>query len=176
MGRGDCFSYPVEFGRVVQMAQAATVCAAEALHRGQRLSNALGDAAFQVLPSIDDEDRHQSRIWKKVIDVPSSGGVHAFQDPQVPCYSLQAAGPSGGAGVGVVASQERKRAEAADLDLPGQPKVQKEGIDPWPSVFGARLLGIIAFLRHEYESLVDGYLSLLLTGKPYEIYIMERIF
>ena len=67
--------------------------------------------------------------------MPSSGGIDALQDPHVPLNSLHAAGPSCGAGVGVVALKKKKLVEAADRYLPGPVQVQKESVDPWFSAF-----------------------------------------
>ena len=104
--------------RAVQVADAATIGAAESRNGQKPLSYFPGDAALQVLDSRSDYRLLKASLRQKVVDMPASGSSNAPLNLQVSLYPLQASWTPCRACVGVVAPGKEDPAQATYGNLP----------------------------------------------------------
>mgnify|MGYP007128608056 CR=1 FL=1 len=91
MGLADCLKHPLQIIRIVQMAYATAICAAEATNRREQLTNACGDLTLQIQPCSGDECLQEACVRQKIIDMPSPGLLLAQKNLDMPVHPLQSA-------------------------------------------------------------------------------------
>lgn len=129
MGLADCIKHPWQVIRIVQMAYATAVCAAEATNRHEPLSNACGDLALQIQCCSGDECLQKARVGQKIIDMPSPGFLLAQKNLDMPVHPLQSARTSRRAGVAVVTRSKFKDAQGGDLNFQRSAHVKDERVN-----------------------------------------------
>ena len=118
MSQGDSISHLSQVMRIVQMAYAATIRAAEARHGQEPLSNIIRNATLQIQRGFGNEDLLEAGNGQEIVDVPPKSCSDAFRYLDMAIYASQAAWPSRRACVRIEASGKVNDAKGSDSYLP----------------------------------------------------------
>src|SRR5512137_1522182 len=83
--------------RMVQVAGAAAVAAAEAWHGREPLSNGSGNSALQIRSCSGYDCVLEFAMRQEIVDVPSPRLLRPLHNPDMPVYPLQSTWITGGA-------------------------------------------------------------------------------